>query len=69
MAQIENIRTHPSILAVMTRGALRLHAWIYEIESGDVMAFDDHAWQYVPVPEAGQGVVERSDRLSAIRQI
>ena len=36
--QIEHLRTHPSVLAAMTRGALRLHAWVYEIESGKVLA-------------------------------
>jgi len=57
------------VLAALTRGELRLHAWVYEIESGKVMAFDDHAGQYLPVAEAGHGAAERADRLSAIRQI
>lgn len=69
LVQIENLRAHPAVLAAMTRGALRLHAWIYEIESGNVMAFDDHTGQYLPVAEAGHGVAERPDRLSPIRQI
>lgn len=69
LVQIENLRTHPSVLAAMTRGALRLHAWVYEIESGNVMAFDDSTGQYLPVAEAGHGVAERPDRLSAIREI
>ena len=69
LVQIENLRTHPSVLAAMSRGSLRLHAWVYEIESGNVMAFDDQAGQYLPVTEAGQGVAERPDRLSPIRQI
>lgn len=69
LVQIENLRTHPSVLAALTRGELRLHAWVYEIESGNVMAFDDNAGQYLPVAEAGHGVAERADRLSAIRQI
>jgi len=69
LVQIENLRTHPSVLAAMTRGSLRLHAWVYEIESGNVMAFDDNTGQYVPVAEAGHGIAERKDRLSASRQI
>lgn len=69
LVQIENLRTHPSVLAAMSRGTLRLHAWVYEIESGNVMAFDDQAGQYLPVAEAGHGVAERPDRLSPIREI
>jgi hypothetical protein len=48
---------------------LRLHAWVYEIESGNVMAFDNSTGQYLPVAEADHGVAERADRLSAIREI
>lgn len=69
LVQIENLRTHPSVLTAMSRGTLRLHAWVYEIESGNVVAFDDQAGQYLPVAEAGHGVAERPERLSPIRQI
>lgn len=69
LVQIENLRTHPSVLATLASGKLRLHAWVYEIESGNVMAFDDQAGQYIPIAEAGRGVAERPDRLSPIRQI
>lgn len=33
------------------------------------MAFDDQAGQHVPIAEAGRGVAERPERLTAIRQI
>ncbi|MCC6147213.1 MAG: carbonic anhydrase [Anaerolineaceae bacterium] len=69
LVQIENLKTHPSVLAAMSRGTLRLHAWVYEIESGNVMAFDDQTGQYLPVAEAGRGVAERPDRLSPNREI
>ncbi|MGH7462643.1 MAG: carbonic anhydrase [Longimicrobiales bacterium] len=69
LVQIENLRTHPSVLAAMSRGTLRLHAWVYEIESGNVQAFDDQAGQYLPIAEAGHGIAERPDRLSPMREI
>ncbi len=69
LVQIENLRTHPSVLAAMTRGLLRLHAWVYEIETGNVIAFDSDSGQYLPVAEAGHGIAERADRLSPVRQI
>ena len=34
LIQIENLRTHPSVLAALASGKLRLHTWVYEIESG-----------------------------------
>ena len=69
LVQIENLRAHPSVLAALASGKLQLHAWVYEIGSGNVMAFDDNAGQYLSVTEAGHGAAERVDRLSAIRQI
>ena len=69
LVQIENLRTHPSVFAAMSRNELTLHAWCYEIESGVVDAFDPEAGQFVPLKEAGTGVAERTDRLSVRRQI
>jgi len=54
LVQIENLRTHPAVLAALSRGRLKLHAWVYEIESGNVLAFDGARGQYVPLAEAGQ---------------
>ncbi len=69
LVQIENLRTHPAVLAGMTRGVVQLHAWVYEIESGNVSAWDPQEGQYVPIAEAGHGVAERSDRLGGRREI
>jgi carbonic anhydrase len=69
LVQVENLRTHPAVLAALTRGALQLHAWVYEIESGRVVAFDADDGQFVPVAQAGQGVAEGGDRLSSRRPI
>ena len=67
LVQIENLHAHPSVLAALASGRLRLHAWVHKIESGNVMAFDDQNGQYVPVAEAGHGVAKRTDRLTVIR--
>lgn len=56
LAQIENLRTHPSVYAALSEGRLRIHGWMYKIESGDVFAYDPTVGQYVPVEQAGKGV-------------
>jgi len=58
LVQVENLRTHPAVLAALSRGKLKLHAWVYEIESGKVLAFDGCRGQYVPLEEAGRDIVE-----------
>jgi carbonic anhydrase len=46
LVQLENLRTHPSVAARVAAGSLRLHAWVYRFETGDVFAFDPATGQY-----------------------
>jgi carbonic anhydrase len=52
LVQLENLRTHPSIASGLAAGALRLHGWVYKIESGEVFAFDPSQGQYLPISDA-----------------
>ena len=51
LVQIENLRTHPVVAARLARGALRLHAWVYKFETGEVFAYDPVSGQYQLVEE------------------
>ncbi|MES2788778.1 MAG: carbonic anhydrase [Planctomycetota bacterium] len=51
LVQLENVRTHPSVAAKLARGKLKLHGWVYELETGDVDAFDPEAGQFIPLSE------------------
>ncbi|HIK03709.1 MAG TPA: carbonic anhydrase [Trichormus sp. M33_DOE_039] len=62
LTQIENIETYPIIRSRLHSGQLTLHAWIYEIESGEVFAYDAENVQFkiienrpfpVPTPLVG----------------
>jgi carbonic anhydrase len=62
LVQIEHLRTQPAVAAALARGALRLHAWVYTIETGEVFAYDANKGQYepiagalVPVPQSKRG--------------
>jgi carbonic anhydrase len=55
LAQLENLRTHPAVAARIARGALKLHGWVYKIETGEVFSYDHKVGQFVPLashPEA-----------------
>jgi carbonic anhydrase len=47
LVQLENLRTHPCVAAGLSRGSLKVHGWVYKIETGQVFAFDPQAQQYV----------------------
>ncbi len=49
LVQLENLRTLPSVKSRLVRGDLRLHGWVYEIETGDVFAYDRIDGQFVPL--------------------
>ncbi len=49
LVQLDNLRTYPKVAALMAKGALTLHGWIYEIESGQVRAYDPQASRFVPL--------------------
>lgn len=47
LVQLENLRTHPSVAAALSRGQLKLHGWVYKFETGEVFAFDPDRNQFV----------------------
>ncbi|VTR92773.1 carbonic anhydrase : Carbonic anhydrase OS=Planctomyces brasiliensis (strain ATCC 49424 / DSM 5305 / JCM 21570 / NBRC 103401 / IFAM 1448) GN=Plabr_1495 PE=3 SV=1: Pro_CA [Gemmata massiliana] len=51
LVQLENLRTHPAVAAGLARGKLKLHGWVYKIETGEVFAFDPGAGQFVPLTD------------------
>jgi carbonic anhydrase len=49
LVQIEHLQTLPSVAARRARGAIHLHAWVYEFESGNVFAYDPRHQQFNPL--------------------
>lgn len=47
LAQIDNLRTHPSVAARLRRNAIRIHGWVYDIGTGEVMSWDEDASDFV----------------------
>lgn len=51
LCQLENLRTHPSVAERIEAGTIRLHAWVYQFESGDVFAYDSGSSNFVALSE------------------
>ncbi|WP_069790044.1 carbonic anhydrase [Cyanobacterium sp. IPPAS B-1200] len=47
LTQLENLATYPVIRSKLYQGKLALHAWVYNIESGDVLAYDPLSHDFV----------------------
>lgn len=54
LVQLENLRTHPAVAVGLARGKLKIHGWVYKIETGEVFAYDVARGQFVPVVEAAK---------------
>jgi carbonic anhydrase len=51
LMQLENLKTHPVIASRLSRDQLRLHAWVYKMETGMVFKYDENSGQFVPLLE------------------
>ena len=51
LTQLENLQTHPAVAVALSQGQLSLHAWMYEIETGEVYGYDTTVGQFVPLGE------------------
>ena len=51
IAQLNNMKTHPSVAVGLRNNALRLHGWVYDIESGVIRALDKDSKKFVSLSE------------------
>lgn len=49
LAQLDRLRTHPSVATRIRTGRLRLHGWFYAIDSGAVSAYRPQAGAFLPL--------------------
>ena len=52
LGQIDHLRTYPSVASTMLKGELRLHGWVYHIETGVVKAYDPSTGSFSPIANA-----------------
>jgi carbonic anhydrase len=60
IAQLSNLRTHPSVASRLRKDNIRLHGWIYEIGTGHIDAFDSTSGRFVPVEEYAATYLEQA---------
>ncbi len=49
LAQLMNIRTHPTVALGLSENRLNLHGWVYDIETGIIDTFDSRTKTFVPL--------------------
>jgi carbonic anhydrase len=66
LVQLENLRTHPTVLAAMNRKELQVHGWVYKFESGQVFAFNPEHGQFESIDHPSVKAHELTPELRAI---
>lgn len=49
--QIDRLRGHPAVAEALRKGTLSLHAWVYEIGTGHIRAYDQAKRAYIPLED------------------
>jgi carbonic anhydrase len=57
LVQLENLRTHPAVLAGLAAGEIKLHAWVYKMETGQVFAFDTASGQFAALKRDDEAIL------------
>ncbi len=52
LVQVEHLKSYPVVQQAAAQHGLRLHAWVYQFERGEVMAYDAGHDRFVPLPES-----------------
>jgi carbonic anhydrase len=49
LVQLAHLRTHPTVAARLATNQIQLHGWLYEIESGELLAHDERSGRFEPL--------------------
>jgi len=49
LTQIDNLQTYPIVHSRSRQGSLKIYGWIYDIESGEVLAYDSESHAFLPI--------------------
>jgi carbonic anhydrase len=52
LLQIEHLKGYRAIAEALAAGQMRIHAWVYHFETGEVVAQDPNKGRFVPLAEA-----------------
>ena len=64
LVQLESLRTHPTVAARLASGDLKLHGWVYKIETGEVFAYDPDRVEFLPLTDSASSSAPTVSRLT-----
>lgn len=68
LVQLEHLRSLPVIAARVSSGKVRLHGWMYKIETGEVFDYDGDVGQFVKFGSTPENAAKRGVSSGAVRR-
>ena len=65
LLQLDHLRTHPVVAAKLGTGEIDMHGWVYDIEHGNVAAYDDTQREFVSIEERYAALIDASAKTAA----
>jgi len=65
LVQLQHLRTHPVVASRLRNGQIQLHAWVYVIETGEVICYDEHADRFLPLEERYATLIQNSRQAAS----
>jgi|TARA_B110000037_G_scaffold2746_1_gene3133 carbonic anhydrase len=65
LLQLDHLRTHPAVAAKLGTGEIDMHGWVYDIEHGNVAAYDDTQREFVSIEERYAALIDASAKAAA----
>jgi carbonic anhydrase len=66
LAQLQSLRSHPSVARSLRRGSLRIHGWVYDIPTGKIRCLDQHTGSFRPLLPKAPSDTERSFEVELV---
>ncbi len=64
LAQVDNLKTHPSVSGALRSGRIQIYGWVYHFETGTINVYDPTNKRYVPSTEVKEQAMKNSARYA-----
>lgn len=65
LLQLAHLRTHPVVAARLSTDRLQIHGWMYEIETGDLLAYDGNSRTFEALDKVYAALLQGAARAKA----
>jgi carbonic anhydrase len=66
LVQLGHLRSHPTVAAALESGELKLHGWMFKIETGQVFAYSPVSEQFQPIEQLATAQILSRDKSESI---